>query len=100
MKILITTTISDTVIAFLIPHIEQLVCAGYTVDVAFSIKHKLPEKLIELVRNVYNLPFQRNPFHYRNLIAFKAIIGSQVQIGIGTVIMAGVTINCSTQIGI
>jgi glycosyltransferase involved in cell wall biosynthesis len=73
MKILITTTISDTVIAFLIPHIEQLVCAGYTVDVAFSIKHKLPEKLVKLVRNVYNLPFQRNPFHYRNLIAFKAI---------------------------
>jgi len=38
--------------------------------------------------------------HITTLIHPSAIIGSQVQIGIGTVIMAGVTINCSTQIGI
>lgn len=73
MNILITTTISDTAIAFLTPHIQMLVDYGHCVDLAFCIKQTVPDRLLQLVKNTYNLPFQRNPFHYKNLHAFKAI---------------------------
>jgi len=73
MNVLITTTISNTVIAFLIPHIQLLVDNGHSVDLAFSVIRKAPAKLLTLVKNVYDLPFQRNPFHYKNLHAFKSL---------------------------
>jgi len=51
----------------------MLVDNGHSVDLAFSVIRKAPAKLLTLVKNVYDLPFQRNPFHYKNLHAFKSL---------------------------
>lgn len=38
MKILYVPTVSNTINAFLIPHIKMLIEEGHEVDVAFNIK--------------------------------------------------------------
>lgn len=73
MKILYVTTISKTVNAFLIPHIEMLINKGYTVDVACSVKSPVDKKLINLGVKVYNVQFSRTIFSTNNIKAFKQI---------------------------
>lgn len=70
MKILYVTTISNTLNAFLIPHIEQLVEDGHTVDVACKLERPFEDNLLSLVGATYELPFSRSPLRnpYKQLI--------------------------------
>lgn len=69
MKILYVATISDTINAFLVPHIEMLVEKGNSVDVACCVRKPLNQKLTEIGCKIYNLPFSRSPLKSSNLKA-------------------------------
>ena len=45
MRILYVTTISNTVNAFLIPHIEMLINEGHQVDVAFNLEQEVNPRI-------------------------------------------------------
>lgn len=70
MKILYVTTVSRTINAFLIPHIEMLIKKGYTVDCACAIDKPLDRELLVKGVNVYEIPFCRNPLSVGNIKAF------------------------------
>ncbi|WP_066258420.1 glycosyltransferase family 4 protein [Neobacillus drentensis] len=74
MKILYVTTVSNTINAFLIPHIKMLVEQGNSVDVAFNIKDKPSEMLASMGCHILNVEFQRTPFSGLNILAFKKIM--------------------------
>lgn len=73
MKILYVTTVSNTVNAFLIPHIKMLVAQGSQVDVAFNIVQKVKPEIEELGCKIHILPLKRSPFNKNNLIAYKEL---------------------------
>lgn len=73
MKILYVTTISNTVNAFLVPHIKLLVEQGHQVDVAFNIVHEVSPELINLGCKIHNIQFQRSPLKKDNYIAYRKI---------------------------
>ena len=73
MKILIVTTISNTIGAFLIPHIDLLVSKGFKVDLACRIEKEIGELVTDRVQNIFDIPFTRKPFSKSNLIAYKKI---------------------------
>lgn len=73
MKILYVTTISNTVNAFLIPHIKMLVDQGHQVDVAFNISHEVNSELFKLGCKVHEIGFQRSPLKKDNYIAYWKI---------------------------
>ena len=72
-KILYVTTISNTLNAFLIPHIEMLVNMGYEVDIACKLLMPLNDKFESLVTNIYEISFEREPLNRKNIIAYKQI---------------------------
>ncbi|HII4406631.1 TPA: glycosyltransferase family 4 protein [Clostridium perfringens] len=76
-KILYITTVSRTINAFLIPHIEMLIKEGYKVDCACSIDKSIDSCLIEKGVNIYEIPFSRNPINPRNIKAFRKLIKIQ-----------------------
>ncbi|MFV8765442.1 glycosyltransferase family 4 protein [Aerococcus urinaeequi] len=59
MKILYITTLSNTINAFLIPHIEMLIQKGHTVDVACCIEKPIDKRIYELGCVVHQIPFSR-----------------------------------------
>ena len=73
MKILYVTTISNTLNAFLIPHIKMLVDQGHQVDVACNIEAKLKPELLDLVTNIFEIPFSRSPIKSQNIQAYKQL---------------------------
>lgn len=73
MKILYVATISNTINAFLIPHIKMLIDAGNTVDVAFNIQQEVKQEILKMNCNVYDIPFSRNPLGKDNIFAYKKI---------------------------
>lgn len=73
MKILYVTTISDTVNAFLIPHIKMLIDEGHKVDVAFNIEQEVKPEIFELGCKIHQLPLQRFPIRKDNLRAYKLL---------------------------
>lgn len=73
MKVLFVTTISNTVNAFLIPHIKMLVEQGHQVDVAFNTVQEVKQEIMELGCNIYNIEFQRSPFSKQNISAYKKL---------------------------
>lgn len=73
MKILYVTTISNTVNAFLIPHIKMLIDEGHQVDVAFNIEQEVKPEIMELGCKVYELPLQRSPLSRDNFRAYKML---------------------------
>ncbi|WP_210364489.1 glycosyltransferase family 4 protein [Bacillus sp. REN3] len=73
MKILYVTTISNTVNAFLIPHIRLLLQLGHQVDVAFNIEQDIDPELLKLGCKVYNLGFKRSPIKKQNYFAYKEL---------------------------
>lgn len=73
MKILYVTTISNTINAFLIPHIEILVEEGHQVDVAFKTEKEIDSRLFELGCNVFEVSFNRSPMKKNNLRAYHAL---------------------------
>lgn len=76
-KVLYITTVSRTVNAFLVPHIEMLLDEGYEVDVASCIDKPIEEKLIKRNIKIFNIPFARNPLHPGNIKAFNELIKIQ-----------------------
>ena len=79
MKILYVTTISDTVDAFLVPYILELIMRGHEVDIACKIQKPIAPELLRGGCKVYNIPFSRSPFSKDNLAAYrqlKAIIST------------------------
>lgn len=73
MKILYVTTISNTVNAFLIPHIKMLINEGHKVDVAFNIEQELNPELKKLGCKIHQVPFQRSPLKIDNLRAYQLL---------------------------
>jgi len=73
MKILFVTTISNTVNAFLIPHIEMLISHGNRVDVAFNIEQEVKPEVYELGCKVHIVGFQRSPLNRNNYAAYKKL---------------------------
>lgn len=73
-KILYITTISRTINAFLVPHIERLIEEGYSVDCACCIDKPVNENLIKKGVKVYDIPFSRNPLNPKNFKAYKMLV--------------------------
>ena len=76
-KILYITTVSRTINAFLIPHIEKLIDEGYKVDCAFSIDKEVDKRIIDKGCNIFEIPFSRNPLNLKNINAFNKLIKLQ-----------------------
>lgn len=76
-KVLYITTVSRTVNAFLVPHIQMLLDEGYHVDIATCIDKPIDSSLIERGVQVFNIPFGRNPLHPGNIKAFVTLIQTQ-----------------------
>lgn len=72
-KILYVTTVSRTINAFLIPHIEMLLEEGYQVDCACSIDKAIDKRLLAKGVNIYETPFSRNPLSLKNIKAFTKL---------------------------
>lgn len=73
MKILFVTTISNTVNAFLIPHIKMLRDHGHQVDVAFNIVQEVKTEILEMGCKVHNIEFQRSPVSRKNISAYMKL---------------------------
>ena len=71
MKILYVTTISNTVNAFLIPHIKMLIDEGHQVDVAFNIEQEVKPEMYEMRCKIHQLPLQRSLLKKDNFRAYK-----------------------------
>lgn len=71
VKILYVTTVSDTVNAFLIPHIKMLIESGYKVDVACSIDQVVSKEIYEMNCKIHKLDFNRSLFknNYGDLVS-------------------------------
>ena len=76
-KILYITTVSRTINAFLIPHIEALIDEGHNVDCACSIDKEVDKKIIDKGCNIFDIPFSRNPLDPKNIKAFNKLIELQ-----------------------
>lgn len=71
MKILYVTTISNTLNAFLIPHIKMLLDEGHQVSVACSIQQPLNIFFEKHDIPIYEIPFDRSPISNNNRLAYK-----------------------------
>ena len=76
-KILYVTTVSSTINAFLIPHINMLRGKGYQVDCACSINQEIKKDELDKEVNIYEIPFKRNPIHPSNIKALNKLIKLQ-----------------------
>ncbi len=73
MKILYVSTISNTINAFMIPHIEMLVNQGNNVEIACKVQKDISQELMNLNCFVHNISFNRNPLSISNLKAYKEL---------------------------
>jgi len=73
MKILYVATVSNTVNAFLIPHIRLLVDMGHQVDVACNFVQEVNAELILLGCRFHQVDFQRSPLKIDNVRAYRRI---------------------------
>lgn len=80
MKILYVTTISNTINAFLIPHIRMLIEEGHKVELACNVVQEVNAELINLGCKVHIVKFTRSPLKKQNYIAYKEL-KNLVQIG-------------------
>ena len=69
-KVLYVTTVSRTINAFLIPHINMLLDNGYEVHCACSIDKPVDKELQRRGVKIFEVPFSRNPLGIRNIKAF------------------------------
>lgn len=72
-KVLYITTVSRTINAFLIPHIEMLLENGYQIHCACSIDKPVDESLKDKGVKIFEVPFSRNPLSVDNIKAFKEL---------------------------
>ncbi|MDT2703453.1 glycosyltransferase family 4 protein [Enterococcus dongliensis] len=74
IKILYVTTVSNTINAFLIPHIRMLQSEGHEVDVACNIVQPLSQEIqYQADCEIFEIPFNRNPLKKDNLKAYKIL---------------------------
>ncbi|MGF7184766.1 glycosyltransferase involved in cell wall biosynthesis [Desulfitispora alkaliphila] len=73
MKILYVSTISGTINAFLVPHIEMLLNSGHQVDIACNISSPMSKTLLDRGCRVFKMEFQRSPFKKDNIKAYSAL---------------------------
>jgi glycosyltransferase involved in cell wall biosynthesis len=78
-KILYVTTLSRTINAFLVPHIEKLISEGNTVDCACSIDEEVEKNLTDKGVRFFHIPFTRNPLNPINLKAFNNLLKIQAK---------------------
>ncbi|MDM0500686.1 glycosyltransferase family 4 protein [Clostridium perfringens] len=76
-KVLYITTVSRTINAFLVPHIEMLLENGYKVDCATCVDKKVDQVLINKGVKIFNIPFSRSPLSFGNIKAFRELIKLQ-----------------------
>lgn len=76
-KVLYITTVSRTINAFLVLHIEMLLENGYKVDIACSIDKEVNKGLLEKGVKIFEVPFMRSPLSIGNFKAFKELIKIQ-----------------------
>ena len=76
-KVLYITTVSRTINAFLVPHIEMLLENGYKVECATCVDKKVNQVLINKGVKIFNIPFSRSPLSFGNIKAFKELIKIQ-----------------------
>ena len=69
-KVLYITTLSRTINAFLVPHIERLLSNEDKVDCACFIDKPIDRKLMARGVKIFDVPFSRNPFSLNNIKAF------------------------------
>ena len=69
-KVLYVTTVSRTINAFLIPHINMLLDNGYEVHCACSIDKPVDKELQRRGVKIFEGPFSRNPLGIGNIKAF------------------------------
>ena len=69
-KVLYVTTVSRTINAFLIPHINMLLDNGYEVHCACSIDKPVDKELQRRGGKIFEVPFSRNPLGIGNIKAF------------------------------
>jgi len=72
-KILVLTTISRTINAFLIPHILDLVHNGYTVEIACSNIDLIDHNIHNLGLILHEIDLSRNPFSLKNIKAYRQL---------------------------
>ena len=72
-KVLYVTTVSRTINAFLIPHINMLLENGYEVHCACSIDKPIDEGIINKGIRIFEVQFSRNPLGLRNINAFMKL---------------------------
>lgn len=73
MKILYVSTISNTINAFLIPHIKFLIKEGHNVDIACNVQRELPPWLAEWRCRIFNIEFSRSPLSWSNISAYRKL---------------------------
>lgn len=76
-KILYVATLSRTINAFLIPHIEKLIEDGYEVDCACFVDQEIDKRILDKGCNIFEIPFSRNPLHVNNIKAFTELVKLQ-----------------------
>ena len=69
-KVIYVTTVSRTINAFLVPHINMLLDNGYEVHCACSIDKPVDEELQRRGVKIFEVPFSRNPLGIGNIKAF------------------------------
>lgn len=72
-RILYVTTISETINAFLVPHIEYLLDNNYEVECACNIGLNLDKRLLDKNLVIHDIPFSRSPLSTSNIGAYKKI---------------------------
>ena len=74
IKILYVTTVSNTINAFLVPHIKMLQAEGHEVDVACNIVQPLSQEIqYQADCEIFEIPFNRSQLKKDNLKAYKIL---------------------------
>ena len=73
MKILYVTTVSGTINAFLLPHINLLLDMGHRVDIACNGVGELNPDVTMQGLKVFNIEFERNPLNRNNYFAYSLL---------------------------
>ncbi|MGP4060975.1 glycosyltransferase family 4 protein [Halobacillus sp. H74] len=73
MKILYVSTLSNTINAFMIPHIELLLQQGHKVDIVCNVVNEINPKIIKRGVRVFNLNIRRSPLSKSNFDSYKKL---------------------------
>jgi len=71
MRVLYVSTISNTINAFMIPHIKMLFEQGHHVDIACNIEREIDKGLVKLGCRVHDISFSRSPLNKNNIKAYR-----------------------------